>query len=218
MSHVFRAFAPNAPTGMRSCSPLYATVAAVAIFSGTLVMLQLSGPPAARATTAAAPIAATSLTTARTWDLEPRWWPGNPQPVRSGSVQRLERPSPTAPSTARTMVAESDLTFTKGYALRLAARRAAAAERIAATVPSAEGKAGRQIARSIPIARHASATPRTAAAPPPRSLAPVARIDAGVEPASPDVGSQTLAFDEPHPDQGVFPQPGLFPNIFGTLR
>src|SRR5262245_9699683 len=109
MSNHSFTFAPGAPTGARSSSALCAAVAAVAILSGTVVMLQLSGPPSAGATPVADGPVAPVAPTAKTWDLEPRWW--------SGNVQRVEQPAVPSTAPTRIAVAESDLTFAKGYQL-----------------------------------------------------------------------------------------------------
>ena len=109
---------------------------------------------------------------------------------------------------------ESELTFTKGYALRLAARQATGqVDQVADLPPAAEGKSG--IARPAFVARNVVAPVRAAAAPAPRSLAPTP-VAAPIEPpAASDVGSQPLAFDEPR--GFATPHAAVFPNLFGRL-
>jgi hypothetical protein len=119
-----------------------AAIAAVCVVSSTVVMRELVGSQPASATTAA---------TVRTWDLEPRWWPGE--------IRQVTRPASSVP--------DSDLTFAKGYQLRLAARQAASsasAARLAATGPSAESQFG----RSAVVVRKATTFARTDGAPNPR--------------------------------------------------
>src|SRR5215472_9809032 len=212
-NHSF-AFASGAPRRSRSSSAAFAAVAAVGIISGTLVTLQLSGPPAAgAATVAAAPIQTTQtaktsdLKTSdpKTWDLEPRWWGGETrraeQPA-APSTASSATPSTTPARTVAATVPESELTFTKGYALRLAARKAAG--------QVAEGKTG--AARPAIVARTAPA--RTASAP--RSLTAPTRVEPAIEPpAASDTGSQALAFDAPR-GFGT-PHAAVFPNLFGRL-
>jgi hypothetical protein len=209
-------FAAGASTRSRSSSAACAAVAAVGIISGALVTLQLSSPPAASAPTVAAAPIVQITPTAKTWDLEPRWW--------GGDERRVEQVAPAAPATtpsampARTAaadvpaVAESDLTFAKGYALRLAARQATG--QVAAIAPSTEGKTG--AARPTVVARNTTAPARIVAAPTTRALAPPLSLAPSVEPAPANAGGQTLAFDEPR-GFGA-PHGGLFPNLFGTLH
>jgi hypothetical protein len=175
---------PGASNGARSFSTIFAAIAAVCVVSGALVMGEQASTPSARAATAAAPA---------TWNLESRWW--------SGDVRPVSRPA-TAP--------DSDLTFTKGYQLRLAARQASAAQapaRLAAALPPSETQFGRPARKPTVVARVDGASLRTA----PRSDAMAdrpTRFDASTE--------ATLAFGEQRP---AFPaQGGLFPNIFGILR
>jgi hypothetical protein len=207
-------FAPAASTSGRS-SAIYAAVAAIGIISGTVVTLQLSAPPSAGAATVAAaplaPITQTVQTAAKGWDLEPRWWGGETRHVaQPAAPSTTPTPSPAPAHTAE--VPESELTFTKGYALRLAARQAAGqVEQVAELVSAAEGKAG--VAHPAVVARNIAAPIRAAAAPAPRSLAPTP-VAAPIEPA-PDAGSQTLAFDEPR-GFGA-PHAAVFPNLFGRL-
>ncbi|HUI95857.1 MAG TPA: hypothetical protein VLX44_08910 [Xanthobacteraceae bacterium] len=216
-NHSF-ALAPAASTP-RSSSAIYAAVAAVGIISGTLVTLQLSVPPSAGATTvAAAPLAPITQTvqSAKTWDLEARWWGGEThvaQPAPAATQATI--PAAAAATPAHADVPESELTFTKGYALRLAARQAAGqVEQVAELAPAAEGKAG--VAHPAVVARNTAAPVRTATAPASRSLAAPTPVAAPIDPpAAADAGSQTLAFDEPR--GFATPPAAVFPNLFGRL-
>jgi len=195
----------SSPMGTRSLSAICAAVAAVGIISGALVTLELVGAPAARATTASpamtAPIAATtnSAASARRWDLEPRWWLGDGRQVTPPAPAL--RPAPAVQPAAG--VRESDLTFSKGYQQRLAARAAALAAQL--TVPPT-GTSAVATRKLDPIARVEPAQePRPTAA----------HSDASVDQASwSDFGSQALAFGEPSATQrGV-----AFGSIFGNLH
>jgi hypothetical protein len=205
-------FASSASTS-RASSAIYAAVAAVGIISGTLVTLQLAAPPSAAAITVAAAPVAPITQTAKGWDLEQRWWGGE---THSRAAQPAPAATPAAPSAtparaAAAEVPESELTFTKGYALRLAARHAAGqVDQVADLAPAAEGKSG--VARPAVVARNVVAPVRAAVAPAPRSLAPTP-VAAPIESPASDAGSQTLAFDEP---RGT-PHAAVFPNLFGRL-
>jgi len=214
-------FASTASTSGRASSAIYAAIAAVGIISGTLVTLQLTAQPSAGATTVAAapiaPITQSIKTSSKAWDLEPRWWGGETH-VAQPAPAASQAPIPAAPAatparTAAADVPESELTFTKGYALRLAARQAAGqvTDQVAELAPAAEGKAG--TARPAVVARNVTAPVRPAATP--RSLAPTP-VAAPIEPpAATDAGSQALAFDEPR-GFGA-PHAAVFPNLFGRL-
>src|SRR5262249_9360960 len=118
---------PGNSSKTRSFAIACTAIAAVCVLSSTVVMRELMGAPTAR-------IAVT--TTARTWALEPRWWPGE--------IKQILRPAATAPENDFTFakgyeqlllrpastVPDSDLTFAKGYQQLLL--------RPAATVPDSE--------------------------------------------------------------------------------
>ncbi len=176
------------PTGARSFSVVAAAIAVVCVASSIPVMQQLMGSPAARASAA---------TTAPTWDLQARWWPGVVPPA--------SRQASIAP--------EDDLTFTKGYTLRVAARQAASAARLAASGPASESQFG----RSAMAVRNAATFARADGAPTLRRVA-AAHIDTRDD--RPGFGSHALAFGEQRPSQRGFAksQGGLFANLFGNLN
>src|SRR6266404_2323646 len=118
---------PSGPTGVRSFAIIAAAIMAVGVLSSVPVMRELVGSAPARATTAV---------TAPSSDFQSRWWPGE--------TQQATRRTSTMP--------ESDLTFAKGYSLRLAARQAASATRPVATAPSSES----QFVRSAIVVRAAA--------------------------------------------------------------
>jgi hypothetical protein len=179
------------PTGARSYSVVAAAIAVVCVACSMPVMQQLMGSQVARAN---------APTTARAWDLQPRWWPGVvPQAGRQASI---------AP--------DDDLTFTKGYTLRVAARQAASAARVAASAPASESQFG----RSAVVVRNAAAFARADGAPTLRRVA-AARIDARDDRTGPlGSGSHALAFGEQRPSQRGFAesQSGLFASLFGNLN
>jgi hypothetical protein len=187
---------PGGPTGARSFCMIAAAIAAVCVVSSTVVMRELVGSQLASATTAA---------TVRTWDLEPRWWPGE--------IRQVIRPASTVP--------DSDLTFAKGYQLRLSARQAASAAsaasatRLAASGPLAESQFG----RSAVVVRKATTFARTDKAPEPRHVS-AAHIEAPVYQRDRlDVGNHALAYGEQRPSQRGFAEArgGPFGNLFGNL-
>ena len=187
------------PTGARSFAIVAAAIAAVCLLSSVPVMRELVGSPPARATTAAA---ATSAATTLTWDLQSRWWPGE--------VQHVTRQASTVADRQPSAVPESDLTFAKGYSLRLAARQAASATR-PASGPSSESQFG----RSAIVVRNATTVARADGAPNLR------RVPALVDRPGPlDSGSHALAFGEQRPSPRAFaePQGGPFASLFGNLR
>jgi hypothetical protein len=188
------------PAGARSFAIVAAAIAAVCVLSSVPVMRQLVGSPPARATTA---VAATSAATALTWDLQSRWWPSE--------VQHVNRQASTVPDRQPSTVPESDLTFAKGYSLRLAARQAASATRPVASGPSSESQFG----RSAIIVRNATTVARTDGAPNLRHVP--ALVD---RPGPLDSGSHALAFGEQRPSPRAFaePQGGPFASLFGNLR
>src|SRR5262245_17331302 len=82
---------PGNSSKTRSFAIACTAIAAVCVLSSTVVMRELMGAP----TTARTAV----TTTARTWALEPRWWPGE--------ITQILRPAATMP--------DSDFTFAKGY-------------------------------------------------------------------------------------------------------
>ncbi len=176
----FRKLATRAPAGARSSLAVgtVAAIAAVCVFSGTLVGSELVGGSAIRAKT---PVAA--------WALEPRWWPGElPQAVRSVSTRT-----------------EPDLTFSKGYAQRVAARAAQAA-RIASLAQPAEAQLGRP----------AIVTPKPSLVARAETRQDLHRL-AAASSETDGLGDRTgaLAFDDPsRPRESSVPR-GLFGTLFG---
>ena len=182
---------PSGPTGVRSFAIIAAAIMAVGVLSSVPVMRELVGSAPARATTAV---------TAPSSDFQSRWWPGE--------TQQATRRASTMPERQASTVPESDLTFAKGYSLRLAARQAASATRPVATAPSSESQFG----RSAIVVRAAATFARTGGAQNPRRLA-AAHTDA------PDVGSHALAFGEQRPSQRGSAERlgGPFASLFGNL-
>jgi hypothetical protein len=182
---------PSGPTGVRSFAIIAAAIMAVGVLSSVPVMRELVGSAPARATTAV---------TAPSSDFQSRWWPGE--------TQQATRRASTMPERQASTVPESDLTFAKGYSLRLAARQAASATGPVATAPSSESQFG----RSAIVVRAAATFARTGGAQNPRRLA-AAHTDA------PDVGSHALAFGEQRPSQRGSAERlgGPFASLFGNL-
>jgi len=182
---------PSGPTGVRSFAIIAAAIMAVGVLSSVPIMRELVGSAPARATTAV---------TAPSSDFQSRWWPGE--------TQQATRRTSTMPERQASTVPESDLTFAKGYSLRLAARQAASATRPVATAPSSESQFG----RSAIVVRAAATFARTGGAQNPRRLA-AAHTDA------PDVGSHALAFGEQRPSQRGSAERlgGPFASLFGNL-
>src|SRR4030081_3431763 len=192
------ALTSGGPTGARSFAIVAAAIAAVCLLSSVPVMRELVGSPPARATTAAA---ATSAATTLTWDFQSRWWP---------EVQHVTRQASTVPDRQPSAVPESDLTFAKGYSLRLAARQAASATRPVGG-PSLESQFG----RSAIVVRNATTVARADGAPNLR------RVPALVDRPGPlDSGGHALAFGGQRPSRRAFaePQGGPFASLFGNLH
>jgi hypothetical protein len=190
---------PGGPTGARSFAIIAAAIMAVGVLSSVPVMRELVGSAPARATTA---VTAPTAATAPTWDFQSRWWPGE--------TQRVTRQASTMPERQPSTVPESDLTFAKGYSLRLAARQAASATR-PVSGPSSESQFG----RSAIVVRNATTVARADGAPNLR------RVPALVDRPGPlDSGSHALAFGEQRPSPRAFaePQGGPFASLFGNLR
>jgi hypothetical protein len=190
------------PTGARSFSIAAATIAAICALSATPVMRELVGSPPLRELVGSPPATAKTAASAPTWDFQSRWW--------SGEVRQVTQPTQQV-STAP----ESDLTFTKGYQLRLAARQAASAAQPAAGGPSSESQFG----RSAIVVRRATVA-RADLAPNLRRVS-AAQIDAFVDrPRSADFGNHALAFGEQRPSQRGFgePQGGPFGNLFANFH
>ncbi len=210
---------PGGSSRGRSLTIACAAIAAVCVLSSTVVMRELVGAPAARAATAlttptrtptltptAAP--ATTATAARTWTLEPRWWPGE--------IRQIVRPATTA------AVPDSELTFAKGYQLRLAARQAGQPEaqpasppaQVASTLASPDTKATRPAA---PV-RKATTVARTET--PEIRRVSATRIDGPADPfARFDVGTRALAYDEQRSSERGVAEIRRTPprGLFGTL-
>ena len=104
---------------------------------------------------------------------------------------------------------KSDLTFAKGYPLRVAARQVALAARLAASGPSSESQFG----RSAMVVRKATTLARADGALP---GAPAAHIDALADrPDRLDFRNHALAYGEQRPSQHGFG--GLFGSLFGNV-
>jgi len=208
---------PGGSSRARSLTIACAAIAAVCVLSSAVVMRELVAGAPARAATAvtiapavAAPAAvpaapAATVATARTWALEPRWWPGE--------IRQIVRPTASVP--------ESELTFTKGYQLRLAARQAGQptaqpenpSAQIASTVPS-DTKANRPaVTVRKPAAVAHTETPEI------RRVS-ATRIDGPGDPfARFDVGTRALAYDAQRPSERGLAETRRTPSrgLFGTL-
>ena len=117
-------FRTGASTRARSSSGLrtaIAAIAAVSVFSGALVASELVGSPST---------AASGGETAPAVTFQARWWPGEVTPA-------ARRPA---------RMADSDLTFAKGYPQRVAARQALLAAREAEAESSVLAPFGRSAA------------------------------------------------------------------------
>ena len=201
---------PGRASRARSLTIACAAIAAVCVLSSTVVMRELLGAQPARATTAlatpatpAAPVA--TATTARTWALEPRWWPGE--------IRQSTRPAPAASAAATAVVPDSDLTFAKGYQLRLAARQAGQPASEPAQAVAAAPEAGTKPSRTGATVHQPTTIART-------ETAEIRRVSA--TPANPlarfDVGTRALAYDEQRPNERGFAEIRRAPKgLFGTL-
>jgi hypothetical protein len=198
----------SGPTGVSSFSIIAGAILTVCVLSSVPVVQQLVGSAPASTTTAA---------TAPTRDFQARWWPGEMRPaaVRSTEVKPSEaRPGELRQVNRQTAtVPEQDLTFTKGYQLRLAAREATLAARPATTAPSSESRFGRPA-----VVRTAAAFARADAALGPRRAAAAHMAALGDRSGPLDSGSHALAFGEQRPSQHGFAgsQGGLFAGFFGN--
>jgi hypothetical protein len=223
---------PGNSSRTRSIAITCAAIAAVCVLSSAVVMRELAGAPTARAAAAptaipAAPIvmpaipvaptvataipAAPTVTTARAWTLEPRWWPGE--------IRQLERLAPS--------VLDSELTFTKGYQLRLAARQATqpaaqpdsapaqvvqpASAQIAAG-PAGENQYGRTAPRKATTIAHTEA--------PTLRRVNATQVEPSADPFTRfNVGTRALSYDEQRPSERGFayrsaPSRGLFGTLY----
>ena len=221
---------PGGSSRARSVTIACAAIAAVCVLSSSVVMRELVATQPARAV-AAATAATPIVTTARTWALEQRWWPGqirqSARPTTpattTATASAPATTTATAPAPATAAVPDNELTFAKGYQLRLAARQATqpAAQPtqpasvpapVVANAPSSDSQSGRvattvrkpsTLARTeTPIVHPVSATREQAAD-------PFGRFDAG---------SRALAYDERR--ERSFPQYRPAPpprGLFGTL-
>ena len=225
---------PGNSSRTRSLAIAGAAIAAVCVLSSTLVMRELVGAPTARAAavpapapiSTAAPIATpapirlatvpatpqtpptVAVPTARTWALEPRWWSGEIKPLP------LLRPAAVTP--------DSDLTFAKGYQLRLAARQAT---QPAASPASPQVEIATGATAEPQQARTATAARKTAPIAP-ADMPPVRRVNVTpVEPAADpfarfDTPTRALGYDQERPSERGFvyrsaPPPSR--GLFGTL-
>jgi hypothetical protein len=199
---------PGRSSRARSLTIACVAIAAVCVLSSTVVMRELVGAQPARAAmtptavpaATAAPAAVATATTARTWALEPRWWPGEIRPI--------------VRSTAA--VPDSDLTFAKGYQLRLAARRTGQPEdaQVATTEPSVDTKPSR------PAATVRKATTVAHTETPEIRRVSATRIDGPADPfARFDVGTRALAYDEQRRSERGIAEIRRTPprGLFGTL-
>ena len=197
---------PGGSSRGRSLTIACVAIAAVCVLSSAVVMRELVGSQPVRAATAPAPApapaavnptpAAPPSATSRTWPLEPRWWPGE--------IRQSARPAPAVP--------DSELTFTKGYQLRLSARQGTqpAAPQVATPAPgeSPSSRTAATVRKPNTVAhtdmleiRRVSATPAN----------PLARFD---------VGTRALAYDEQRASERGLTDVRRAPpprGLFGTL-
>ena len=211
---------PGGSSRARSVTIACAAIAAVCVLSSTVVMRELIATQPVRAV-AAATAATPIVTTARSWPLEQRWWPG---PIRQ-SVRATTPATATAraPATTTASVPDSELTFSKGYQLRLAARQttqpsarpiqpASVPAPVVANAPSAESQSGRVATaarKSNTLARTETPIVHPVSATREQSADPFGRFDAG---------NRALAYDERR--ERSFPQYRPAPpprGMFGTL-
>jgi len=206
---------PGGSSRARSLTIACAAIAAVCVLSSTVVMRELIGGQAARAaivptiipTVPAKPTApvAAPASTARTWALEPRWWAGDNRQVKR------QAPTPT--------VADNELTFTKGYQLRLATRQMtqpavqspSAPAQVATSGPAADNQSGRIAVRKPPTVAPAIAHTETP---------DIRRISVTPDPFAPfSTPHRALAYDEQRPSERGVVEYRRAPNrsFFGTL-
>jgi len=184
-TYIFATGAPTAPRTFRTVRAAFVAIAAVVAFGAALVMSEQVSVRSARAV-------ASSSASSSSWALEARWWAGD---TREANWRIAPRP-------------DNDLTFAKGYQLRLAARQAAAAIQVAAVAPATE-------TQPAPLARA-----ETVPMPKPRRVA-VARIDPPAErPTRFDYRAETLAFGEQRQTpRAFFAAPGNpFSAFFGHVN
>jgi len=201
---------PGNSSRTRSLAISCAAIAAVCVLSSTLVIRELVGTPTVRAVIAApaviAPAATASAATAatpQTWVLQPRWWPGQ--------IKQIVPPAAAAAAAATVpaTVPDSELTFAKGYQLRLATRQAtqqaaqpASLPAQIAAGPTAESQPARTATRKVnevPNLRRVNAT----------QVDPFARFD---------TGTRALAYDEQRPrERGFVFRSAPSRGLFGTL-
>jgi len=215
---------PGRSSRARSVTIACAAIAAVCVLSSAVVMRELIAGQPARAiatATAATPIITTARTTAQGWALEQRWWPSQiRQATRPAAPATTTATAPApAPTTTTASVPDSELTFTKGYQLRLAARQGtqpavqpAQPAPVVATAPSAESQSGRvasTVRKPSTLARTETPIVHPVSATREQSADPFARFDSG---------SRALAYDERR--ERSFPQYRPAPpprGLFGTL-
>jgi hypothetical protein len=226
---------PGNSSRPRSITIACAAIAAVCVLSSTVVMRELAGAPTARAVVAptairaAVPIPAATaapalasipalvaiptappVTAAPAWTLQPRWWPGE--------IRQIKRSAPA--------LLDTELTFTKGYQLRLAARQAT---QPAAQPDSAPAQAAQPVSAQIaagPTGENQSVrtAPRKATTIAHTETPTVRRVNATqVEPSADpfarfDVGTRALSYDEQRPrERGLAYRSAPSRGLFGTL-
>ena len=200
---------PGNRSGIRTFAVACAAVVAVCALSSTMVMSELVQAPAAHATMApvppirTTPARATSAQTAtvasaRTWAVQDRWWPGE--------IRQLTRQPPIIP--------DSELTFTKGYALRLSARQAAPAAGAETNAPVAGVVTSPPTPGPVRAAtdiRKATTTVANNARRDPRVDAPADRSGRF------DVGNRSLAYDEQRSSLLAQRHGDTFGRLFGRI-
>jgi hypothetical protein len=192
------------------------------VLSSTVVIRELVGTPTARAaapaasatpatsaaatattapTAATAPTAPTTITTARTWALEQRWW--------SGEIRQPKRQAPT--------VSDNELTFTKGYQLRLSARQATQPATQPASPPAQIATAPTVDNQSVRTATSVRKT--TTVETPTIRRVNTTQVEPSADPfARFDTGTRALSYDEQRPStRGIGYRSTPSRGLFGTL-
>jgi hypothetical protein len=211
--------APGGASRARTLTIAGVAIAAVCVLSSVVVMRELVAaqpardllvPPAVTAATAApvasapvasAPVTAAPVASAKGWALAPRWW--------QGEIKQIVRPAASASAAAS--VPDGDLTFAKGYQLRLAARGVDQPAQMLAVAPAA--RTAPAVRKAITVARSETPEIRRVSATrvdPPAD--PFAGFDAPARP-------RALAYDEQHGNERGFAEVRRAPpkGLFGTL-